>query len=117
MMTPAFASSRKILLLLLFLVGIAMASGCRRRAAEVSEYKDPHPLPEEPFVIDAPSVGRHGGRFVLGSIQNPRTFNAIMANEQSSNDITERTFARLTDYNNDAQKIDSVAGQIVGNGP
>ena len=67
-----------------------MAAGCRRRAAEVSEYNDPHPLPEEPLVIDAPSIGRHGGRFVFGSIQNPRTFNAIMANEQSSTDITER---------------------------
>jgi peptide/nickel transport system substrate-binding protein len=103
MMPHAFVS-RKALLLVLFLVGIALAGGCRRRAAEVSEYKDPHPLPEEPFVIDAPSVGRHGGRFVMGSILNPRTFNAIMSNEQSSSDITERAFATLTEYDNAAQK-------------
>jgi peptide/nickel transport system substrate-binding protein len=92
------------LLLILFLVVLAAGTGCRRRAAEVSEYKDPHPLPEEPLIIEAPSVGRHGGRFVLGSIQNPRTFNAPMANEQSSGDITERTFATLTEYDNAAQK-------------
>ena len=104
MMTPAFVSSRKALLLVLFLVGIAMIGGCRRRVAEVSEYRDPHPLPEEPYVVDAPSIGRHGGRFVMGSIQNPRTFNAIMANEASSNDIVERMFARLTDYSNAEQK-------------
>ena len=103
MMPHAFVS-RKALLLVLFLVGIALAGGCRRRAAEVSEYKDPHPLPEEPFVIDAPSIGRHGGRFVMGSILNPRTFNAIMSNEQSSSDITERAFATLTEYDNAAQK-------------
>src|SRR5688572_32503141 len=92
------------LILLAFMVVMAVGPGCRRRAAEVSEYKDPHPLPEEPLVIDAPSIGRHGGRFVLGSIQNPRTFNAPMANEQSSGDITERIFATLTEYDNAAQK-------------
>ena len=92
-------------LLFVLLIGVlTFGTGCRRRAAEVSEYNDPHPLPEEPFVIDAPSVGRHGGRFVLGSIQNPRTFNAPMANEQSSGDITERIFATLTEYDNAAQK-------------
>jgi peptide/nickel transport system substrate-binding protein len=104
MMRRALFSSRKAFLLVLFLVGIAMAGGCRRRAAEVSEYKDPHPLPEEPFVIDAPSIGRHVGRFVIGSIQSPRTFNAIMSNEQSSNDIVERMYAKLTDYDNATQK-------------
>jgi peptide/nickel transport system substrate-binding protein len=93
------------LLLILLLAALTVGTGCRRRAADVAEYNDPHPLPEEPFVIDAPSVGKHGGRFVLGSIQNPRTFNATMANEQSSGDITERTFATLTEYDNAQQKV------------
>ena len=97
-------------LLVVALLGVALFSSCRRRSAEVSEYSDPHPLPEEPYVYQAPSVGKHGGRFVIGSIQNPRTFNALMANEQSSNDIVERIFARLTDYDNAAQKsIPSIA--------
>jgi peptide/nickel transport system substrate-binding protein len=93
------------LLLILLLAALTVGTGCRRRAADVAEYNDHHPLPEEPFVIDAPSVGKHGGRFVLGSIQNPRTFNATMANEQSSGDITERTFATLTEYDNAQQKV------------
>jgi len=97
-------STRSIALFALILLVGSLGPGCRRRAAEVSEYNDPHPLPEEPLVVDAPTIGRHGGRFVLGSIQNPRTFNAIMANEQSSSDITERTFATLTEYDNVAQK-------------
>jgi peptide/nickel transport system substrate-binding protein len=82
-----------------------LPAACRRRAAESVEYSDPHPLPAEPAVIETPSIGRHGGRFVLGQISNPRTFNALMANEQSSSDITERSFGRLVDYDNIAQKI------------
>ncbi len=41
---------------------------------------------------------------MIGQITNPRTFNALMANEQSSSDVTERAFARLLDYHNIAQK-------------
>ena len=103
-MTDGWFGGGRAVVFALLMATFVSAGACRRRAAEVSEYNDPHPLPEEPYVIDAPSVGRHGGRFVLGSIQNPRTFNAIMANEQSSSDITERAFARLTDYDNVAQK-------------
>ena len=87
-----------------FFVLLVTNSGCRRRAAEVIEYKDPHPLPEEPYVFDAPSIGRHGGRFVIGQTVNPRTFNALMASEQSSSDLNERMFIGLTQYNNVAQK-------------
>ena len=85
-------------------VSLLGAGSCRRRAADVVEHSDPYPLPAEPAVIEAPSLGRHGGRFVLGQITNPKTFNAMMVNEASSSDITERTFARLTDYDNIAQK-------------
>src|ERR1700752_4302060 len=99
-MRRALSSSRIALFLALFAAVLAVASGGRRGGGEGREYKDPHPLPEEPLVIDAPSIGRYGGRFVLGSIQNPRTFNAIMANEQSSNDIVERAFLRLANYDN-----------------
>jgi peptide/nickel transport system substrate-binding protein len=88
----------------MFFALIVMTSGCRRRAAEVSEYHDPHPLPEEPYVFEAPSIGRHGGRFVIGQTVNPRTFNALMTNEQSSSDLVERMFIGLTQYDNAAQK-------------
>jgi peptide/nickel transport system substrate-binding protein len=97
-------SARARVLVILVLACATALGGCRRKASEVAEYQDPHPLPEEPYVIDAPAVGRHGGRFVIGSVQNPRTFNAIMSNEQSSSDITERMFATLTTYDNAAQK-------------
>ena len=97
--------TRVVALFALFLMVFAAVTGCRRRAAEVSEYKDAHPLPEEPLVIDAPSIGRHGGRFVIAEISNPRTFNALMANEASSSNIVERMFLGLAQYDNAAQKF------------
>jgi len=100
-----FRGSRATAVVTLALCAATVASsGCRRRAAETVEYSDPHPLPAEPAVYEAASQGRYGGRFVLGQISNPRTFNAMMANEQSSSDITERAFARLAEHDNIAQK-------------
>src|SRR5687768_7992640 len=97
--------TRPMALFVLFFMVFAAGPGCRRRAAEVSEYNDPHPLPEEPWVVEAPSVGRHGGRFVIAEISNPRTFNALMANEASSSNIVERMFLGLAQYDNAAQKF------------
>jgi len=93
-------------LLVLLVVGVAMTAGCRRRAAEVSEYNDPHPLPEDPLVVDAPSLGKHGGRFVFAMTGNPRTFNAMMANETSTTDITDHNlFTYLVHYDNARQQV------------
>ena len=92
-------------LLIAVLVLAAATVGCRRRAAEVAEYSDPHPLPEDPLVADAPEIGRHGGRFVFVLTGNPRTFNAMMANETSSTDITDhRLFTFLVHYDNAKQQ-------------
>ncbi len=102
-MTP-FLRSRCGLLLVLVLTAAMAETGCRRRAAEVAEYNDPHPLPEDPMVVDAPSIGKHGGRFVFAETGNPRTFNGMMANETSSTDITTRNlFTTLVDYDNGTQ--------------
>jgi peptide/nickel transport system substrate-binding protein len=93
-------------LLILVLATLLIAPACRRRAAEVSEYSDPHPLPEDPLVVEAPSLGKHGGRFVFAETGNPRTFNGMMANETSSTDITTRNlFATLVDYDNGTQQF------------
>src|SRR5688572_28458970 len=99
-----FIFTRPRVIVTVFFALIAMTSGCRRRAADTTSYNDPHPLPEEPYVFEAPSIGRHGGRFVIGQTVNPRTFNALMTNEQSSSDLVERMFIGLTQYDNAAQK-------------
>ena len=93
-------------LLILVLAALIAGTGCRRRAAETAEYTDPHPLPDDPMVVDAPAIGRHGGRFVFAETGNPRTFNGIMANETSSTDITNRNlFTFLVDYDNGTQQF------------
>ena len=87
-------------------LGTTFAAGCRQRVAEVADYTDPHPLPEEPKLVTVKTPGRYGGRFVLGQTGNPRTFNAMMANESSSGDITNLTFSSLVDYDNEKQEIE-----------
>jgi len=96
----------RFLLPVLLIGTLAASMGCRRRAADAGEYHDPHPLPEEPKVKQVKTPGRYGGRFILGQVSNPRTFNALMANEQSSNDINNLTYSSLTTFNNDTQEVE-----------
>ena len=51
-----------------------------------------------------PAVGRHGGRFVLSETNNPRTFNAMMATETSTTDVTDQLFGFLVDFDNGTQQ-------------
>jgi peptide/nickel transport system substrate-binding protein len=103
-MTRALPETGRLLLVFVVVTAVTLA-GCRRRAAEVAEYHDPHPLAEDPLVVDAPSLGKHGGRFVFAETGNPRTFNALMANETSTTDITDHhLFTFLVHYDNARQK-------------
>jgi peptide/nickel transport system substrate-binding protein len=96
----------RLLVVVAVCVAAAVISGCRRRSAEVAEYKDPYPLPADPLVVDASTLGKYGGRFVFAETGNPRTFNGMMANETSSTDITTRNlFTFLVDYDNGAQQF------------
>lgn len=98
----------KHLLTIVLAASLASAGGCggRRTAQQAEEYKDTQPLPAEPMVVDAPTIGKYGGRFVFGQTTSPRTFNGLMANEASSNDITNRNlFTVLIDYDNGTQEL------------
>ena len=59
-MTRVLPATGRMLLLVVLMSAVALA-GCRRRAAEVAEYHDPYPLPEDPLVIDAISLGSGNG--------------------------------------------------------
>jgi peptide/nickel transport system substrate-binding protein len=96
----------KRLLVVALLAGVVADAGCKRRTGDVAEYTDPHPLPAEPMVVDAPTIGKHGGRFVFAETGNPRTFNGMMANETSTTDITTRNlYTFLVDYDNGRQEF------------
>jgi peptide/nickel transport system substrate-binding protein len=87
-------------------LAVTALSGCRRAANEAVAYKDAIPPPEEPLIRQLPAVGRYGGRFVQAETNNPRTFNAMMANETSSTDITDRLFGFLVDFNLSTQQYE-----------
>ena len=80
------------------IVAVSVSPGCRRAASDGAAYKDAIPPPEEPLIRQLTSPGRYGGRFVLAETNNPKTFNAMMANETSSTDITDRLFGFLVDF-------------------
>src|SRR5215218_3489439 len=82
------------------------APACRRMAGDAVAYKDEIPRPEEPLITQVPVVGRYGGRFVLGATNNPRTFNAMMASETSSTNITDRLFGFLVGFNLATQQFE-----------
>ena len=91
--------------ILAVVAGLAVSAGCGgRRVQQESAYQDTVPRPEEPLVRQLASTGRHGGRFVVGETNNPKTFNAMMVNETSSSDITDRLFAFLVDFDNSTQQ-------------
>jgi len=66
--------------------------------------REQKPLPEEPRVETTASIGTYGGRFILGETGGPKTFNAMMANETSSTDITNNLFTSLGDFDNGTQQ-------------
>ena len=91
---------------LLVLAGLGlMAAGCGgQRGEAASTYKDPNPLPPDTMTFETKEIGTYGGRFILGQTSSPKTFNAMMANETSSTDITQLLFTTLGDFNNGTQQ-------------
>ena len=88
---------RKSLGLLIALVFASFAlAGCDAGKVHTARV-DKEPLPPDTLMVVAPELGSYGGRFVMGQTTSPRTFNAPMANEQSSNDICTLLYSSLTD--------------------
>ena len=81
------------------------ATGCGGKPGTAQPARiDPHPLPADTMTLALPEIGTHGGRFVIGQTASPKTFNAMMANETSSNDVNNRMWASLMDYDNVAMR-------------
>ncbi len=79
-------------------------SGCGGSSSVAkTTYDDPHPVPTDTMGVVVKEPGTYGGRFVIAQPSGPRTFNAIMANETSLSDITDRLFIGLADYDNGTQ--------------
>jgi peptide/nickel transport system substrate-binding protein len=80
-------------------------AGCGGQSSQArTRYHDPHPLPADTLTLPAAEIGDYGGRFVIAATFPPKTFNAMMANETSSNDVTDRMFGALAGYDNATQQ-------------
>ena len=62
-----------------------------------SAFVDHEPLPPDTMTTRMDELGRHGGRFVVGSTASAKTFNPIMSNETNSADVIAQMFVSLTD--------------------
>jgi peptide/nickel transport system substrate-binding protein len=81
----------------LALVAAGLLSGCGGSGTGGNTFVDKNPLPQDTMTTKMDELGRYGGRFVVGATASPKTFNPIMANETSSNDVISQLFASLTD--------------------
>jgi peptide/nickel transport system substrate-binding protein len=63
-----------------------------------------YPLPDSPCVVYC-TPGIRGGRLIIGEIGEPKTFNYIAANEQSSYDICRFLFWNLLNFDVPTQEV------------
>ena len=99
-----FGTGRFRLTLAAALAVLACACGGGGRN-ETPAFKDTNPPPEEPMAVRMASVGAYGGRFVIAQTTGPKTFNALMANETSSTDITNQLFVGFASFDNGTQEM------------
>ncbi|TMQ69192.1 MAG: hypothetical protein E6K81_15505, partial [Candidatus Eisenbacteria bacterium] len=87
-------------------LGLALVvSGCGGKAGVAgATFVDRNPLPADTMTVATAEVGHYGGRFVISQTSGPKTFNANMANETSSTDVTDRLFTTLADFDNATQQ-------------
>jgi peptide/nickel transport system substrate-binding protein len=90
-----------------FAAAVFCLSGCGKKSESASSGKSAadYPLPEPPLVADC-APGILGGRLVVATFGDPKTFNPITANEQSSDEIIRHLFASLLGYDPIKQEVE-----------
>ena len=95
-----FAGARLATLLTL----AAALSGCGGISPPRAASRAVVPLAADTMTFDGPELGEYGGRFVIAATSEPRTFNAILANDQPTSEVTSRLFVGLTEFDNFTQQ-------------
>ena len=83
------------------LIGLA---GCGKKSSDSSASRTQGPLPEPPLVATC-EPGQPGGRLVIATFGEPKTFNPLTANESSSTDIIRFLFAGLLNLDMAKQEV------------
>ena len=92
-------------------------SGCGKKTeTPVEESAASYPLPDPPLVADC-EPGIPGGRFVVVSYGDPKTFNPVTANEQSSEEIYRHLFAALLGFDWPSQQVSPGLAESWTNSP
>src|SRR5437016_3771520 len=74
------------------------------KAATMSGVHRPAPPPPDALRVPMREAGVPGGRFVMVSTSDARTFNPIMSGETSSSDLSDRLFTALASFDNLTQQ-------------
>ncbi|HXR46940.1 MAG TPA: ABC transporter substrate-binding protein [Candidatus Limnocylindrales bacterium] len=89
----------------LFAIGCSLC-GCSNKSENAISEKAAasYPLPEPPVVVNC-QPGIPGGKFIVGEVGDPKTFNFITANESSSIDLCRFIFWGLLNFDVPTQSV------------
>jgi peptide/nickel transport system substrate-binding protein len=85
-------------------LAVLLLAGCGKAPAGRSAFVDRNPLPSDTMIVRMDEPGEYGGRFIVGATSSPKTFNALVANEQNSNDVCNLIYDSLTGTDNATQE-------------
>jgi peptide/nickel transport system substrate-binding protein len=102
---------------LVLLAAAGSQTGCGKKSSQTVRTADPNPLPADTLLSTAPEVGQHGGRLIIAETSDPKTFNYIVSNEQSSSDIDTQLFEGLVTFNNVTQQTEPALAKSWELGP
>jgi peptide/nickel transport system substrate-binding protein len=94
-------------------------SGCGKSgetASSEASATNNYPLPDPPVVVDC-HAGVRGGRLIISEIGDPKTFNYITANEESSIDICRFMFWGLLNMDEPTQNVKPGLAEFWTNAP
>jgi len=104
-------------IVLLSAAAIFCFAGCGKKAESAPEKSAAsYPLPDPPLVAGG-EPGIPGGRFVIGELGDPKTFNPITANEMSSRDIYRLMFSKLLELDVPSQEVVPSLAESWSNSP
>lgn len=75
-----------------------------------------YPLPDPPVVVDC-HAGVRGGKLIISELGDPKTFNSITANEESSQDIIRFMFWGLLNMDEPTQEVKPGLAEFWTNSP
>jgi len=92
--------------------------GCGKKPEPTPSEKSAasYPLPDPPVVVDC-TPGIPGGRLIISEMGDPKTFNYITANEESSIDICRFMFWNLLNLDEPTQTVEPGLAEFWTNSP